>query len=42
MYRFFIFLLVLALSVWVGVKITADPGYMLITWHQLALEMPLW
>lgn len=42
MYRFFIFLLVLALSVWVGVKITADPGYILITWHQLALEMPLW
>lgn len=42
MYRFFIFLLVLALSVWVGVKITANPGYMLITLHQLALEMPLW
>lgn len=42
MYRFFIFLLVLAVSVWIGVKITADPGYILITWHQLALEMPLW
>ncbi|TLY48652.1 MAG: hypothetical protein E6K54_01255 [Gammaproteobacteria bacterium] len=42
MYRFFIFLLVLALSVWIGVKITADPGYVLITWHQLTLEMPLW
>ncbi len=42
MHRFFIFLLVLALSVWIGVKITVDPGYMLITWHQLALEMPLW
>jgi HemY protein len=42
MYRFFIFLLVLALSVWIGVNITADPGYVLITWHQLALEMPLW
>ena len=42
MHRFFIFLLVLALSVWLGVKITLDPGYILITWHQLALEMPLW
>lgn len=42
MYRFFIFLLVLAVSVWIGVKITADPGYILINWHQLALEMPLW
>lgn len=42
MYRFFISLLVLAVSVWIGVKITADPGYILITWHQLALEMPLW
>lgn len=42
MHRFFIFLLVLALSVWIGIKITLDPGYMLITWHQLALEMPLW
>jgi HemY protein len=42
MYRFFIFLLVLAVSVWIGVKITADPGYILITWHLLVLEMPLW
>jgi uncharacterized protein HemY len=42
MHRFFIFLLVLALSVWIGVKITVDPGYVLITWHQFALEMPLW
>lgn len=42
MHRFFIFLLVLALSVWIGIKITFDPGYVLIAWHQLALEMPLW
>lgn len=42
MHRFFIFLLVLALSVWIGIKISFDPGYVLITWHQLALEMPLW
>lgn len=42
MYRFFIFLLVLALAVWIGVKITLDPGYVLITWHQFSLEMPLW
>lgn len=42
MYRVFIFLLVLTISVWIGIKITADPGYVLITWHHLALEMPLW
>lgn len=42
MHRFFIFLVVLALSAWIGVKITDDPGYVMITWHQLALEMPLW
>ncbi|MFM2322210.1 MAG: HemY domain protein [Pseudomonadota bacterium] len=42
MHRFFIFLLVLAVSAWIGIKITADPGYVLITWHHLALEMPLW
>jgi HemY protein len=42
MHRFFIFLLILALSVLIGIKITIDPGYMLITWHHLALEMPLW
>lgn len=42
MYRFFIFLLVLALAVWIGVKITFDPGYVLVTWHQFSLEMPLW
>ncbi|MEN9470966.1 MAG: HemY domain protein [Pseudomonadota bacterium] len=42
MHRFFIFLLVLTISVWIGIKITTDPGYVLITWHHLALEMPLW
>ncbi len=42
MYRFFIFLLVLTLSIWVGIQLTTDPGYILITWHQYALEMPLW
>lgn len=42
MYRFFIVLLLLALAVLVGTKITADPAYVLITWHQVAIEMPLW
>ena len=42
MNRFFIILLILAVSVWVGVQITADPGYVLITWHHIALEMPIW
>ncbi|MES2142341.1 MAG: heme biosynthesis HemY N-terminal domain-containing protein [Pseudomonadota bacterium] len=42
MKRFFIFLLVLIFSVWIGVEIANDPGYVLITRHKLALEMPLW
>lgn len=42
MYRFLIILLILAISVWVGVKIATNPGYALFTWHHAALEMPLW
>ncbi|EDP46246.1 heme biosynthesis HemY N-terminal domain-containing protein [Rickettsiella grylli] len=42
MYRFLIFLFVLLLSIWIGVQLTTDPGYLLISWHQFALEMPLW
>jgi HemY protein len=42
MKRFFIFLLILLLSVWIGVEIATDPGYVLITRNKLAIEMPLW
>lgn len=42
MKRFFISLFVLLASVWVGVEIAADPGYVLVTRHKLAIEMPLW
>ncbi|MES2998643.1 MAG: heme biosynthesis HemY N-terminal domain-containing protein [Pseudomonadota bacterium] len=42
MKRFFIFLLVLLFSVWIGIEIATDPGYVLITRHKLAIEMPLW
>jgi uncharacterized protein HemY len=42
MKRFFIFLLILLVSVWIGVEIATDPGYVLITRNKLAIEMPLW
>ncbi len=42
MKRFFIFLLILLVSVWLGVEIATDPGYVLITKNKLAIEMPLW
>lgn len=42
MKRFFIFLFILLLSVWIGVEIATDPGYVLITRNKLAIEMPLW
>ncbi|WP_218814343.1 heme biosynthesis HemY N-terminal domain-containing protein [Rickettsiella endosymbiont of Dermanyssus gallinae] len=42
MKRFFIFLIILLFSVWIGVEIATDPGYVLITRHKLAIEMPLW
>ena len=42
MKRFFIFLLILLFSVWIGVEIATDPGYVLITRNKLAIEMPLW
>ncbi len=42
MKRFFIFLLALLISAWIGVEMVADPGYVLITRHKLSVEMPLW
>jgi HemY protein len=42
MKRFLIFLLVLLVSVWIGIEIAIDPGYVLITRNKLAIEMPLW
>lgn len=42
MKRFLIVLLLLFITVWVGVEIATDPGYVLITRNKLAIEMPLW
>lgn len=42
MRRFILFLVILLAAVWVGVKIAADPGYVLLAYHQWTVEMPLW
>jgi uncharacterized protein HemY len=39
---FFIFLLILLFSIWIGDGIVTDPGYLLIARHKIAIEMPLW
>jgi HemY protein len=36
------YFLVLLLAVWVGLKIAADPGYLLIAYQKNTIEMPLW
>jgi HemY protein len=42
MWRFFWFLVLLILSVWLGLKISQDPGYALFTYRHWSMEMPLW
>jgi HemY protein len=42
MRRLLFFLLALLIAVWLGVRITADPGYMLIAYKHWTIEMPLW
>lgn len=42
MSRLLFFLLVLLIAVWLGVRIAADPGYMLIAYRHWTIEMPLW
>lgn len=42
MRRFFWFLVVLIVSVWVGLKISQDPGYALFAYRNWTMEMPLW
>lgn len=42
MRRLILALLVLLFAIWIGVKIAADPGYVLIAYHHLVIEMPLW
>lgn len=37
-----LFLTILLLFVWLGLKIQADPGYVLLAYHQWTIETPLW
>ncbi|OAI48977.1 hypothetical protein AYO45_03820 [Gammaproteobacteria bacterium SCGC AG-212-F23] len=42
MKKFIFILLVLLFSVWVGVKVAADPGYAFFAWRHWTVQMPLW
>jgi HemY protein len=42
MRRFFWFLIILIVSVWIGLKVAADPGYALFAYQHWTMEMPLW
>ncbi len=42
MIRFIFCLLLLIASVWIGLKIEADPGYALFAYQGWTMEMPLW
>jgi HemY protein len=42
MKRFIFYFLILFISVWVGLKMHASPGYVLITYQDWALETSLW
>jgi HemY protein len=36
------YFIILLLAVWIGLKIAADPGYLLVAYHKTTVEMPLW
>jgi HemY protein len=42
MKRALILFLILFASVWLGLQISSDPGYVLFNYKKLAIEMPLW
>lgn len=42
MKKFLFFLIILAAAFWIGIAAVSDPGYVLITRHTLAIEIPLW
>lgn len=42
MTRLIIYLIVLVLAIWLGLEILGDPGYVLFSFHQWTMEMPLW
>ncbi len=42
MRRLFLFLIIFFAAVWLGLKISADPGYLLVAYQHWTVEMPLW
>ena len=42
MKKFIFYFIILALSVWLGIKIHQDPGYILITYQHWSVETTLW
>ena len=42
MKKILFFLIILALAVWLGLKITADPGYAIFSYAGYSVEMTLW
>ena len=42
MLRFIFISLLLLASLWVGLQLSRDPGYVLLSYQQFTLEMPLW
>jgi len=42
MKKLLFYFIILLISVWIGLKIAADPGYLLIAYQKVTVEMPLW
>lgn len=42
MKKLIVLLLIITLGVWVGLKLKADPGYVLLAYQHWTIEMPLW
>ena len=42
MWKFFWFLIILIFSVWLGLKVSEDPGYAVFAYRHWSVEMPLW
>lgn len=42
MKRLFLYILILAAAIWLGLQIKNDPGYALFAYGQWTMEMPLW
>lgn len=42
MRRLVLYLIILVISIWIGVKIAQDPGYVMLAYRHTTIEMPLW